>query len=145
MAKVSRKTIRQALVTGLTTALAASVNAARVVGYQPTMQGDFPWVAVLSDGSQRPELTFQGTSVKFFLNINIFVVRKASGLTEEQAESLLDDLEALVAQYIETNRGNSTNWNALEYSDRSRVSWFIPQGGETYLMESIPIIVTVLL
>ena len=142
MSDPSRKAIRQAMVTGLQTALAASVDSSRVVGYQPTIKAEFPWVAVLSDGTQREAFSMQGNFAKFYFNINVFVVRKATGLTEEQAESLLDDLEALVAGYIETNRGNTANWASLDYGDRSRVNWFVPQGGETYLMETIAVVVT---
>lgn len=143
MAKPSRKDVRMALIAGLKGSI-TGIDQAQIIGYKPPLKGEFPWIAVLSDGSGRPPMTQRGTESEFYINILTYVAESALNWTEEQAEQLLDDLEAQIAAYLETVKGNINNWNSLDYSERSRVSRFDPQGGTVYLIEAIPVKVTVL-
>jgi hypothetical protein len=138
----SRKTSRELLASLLTTGVTA---AQAVYAYQV---GDFgqlsPVLRVLSLGAARPSLTAEGNQSVFLLEVQVFVVNvdPDSGWTEQNAEDKLDEVEQQIADVIEDNDSNNGTWNALEHAERSAVTKAVV-GGETYLMESIPVAVTV--
>lgn len=137
----SRETSRDALASLLTTALVgAGLPAKTVTGSKPTvLAGLTPLVAVLSGGTERERLTFQGDITTFYLEIQVWVSQKATGWTNAQAEDALDSIEALIAGVYESNRGTA-NWAALEYSGRTTVIE-VTVDGNMYYLEMIPTVV----
>ena len=143
MNKPSRKEARALLVVGLRNAL-TNISADNIIGYQPNLTGEFPVIAVLSAGSRRPPMTARGTMGAFALRINVFVRREATDWSREQAEDLLDDLEAQIAEHLEKVRGETIAWKSLDYDTMSEVAFFVPQAGIVYVVETIHVTVSVL-
>lgn len=140
----SRHTVRDAF--------AALLNAAMVGTGLPVQAvyayrvGDFsgqsPVVAVSSAGSRRQRMTKLGSRATFYLLVSTFVMYSdGSTWGEDDAEDALDSIEALLADVIDDNQV-TTNWQALDYYDRSdRVS--VEIGGIEYIYESVEIAVEV--
>jgi hypothetical protein len=135
----SRETARDALTTLLTAGL--SGTAQEVVGHRVSdPAGKTPVVAVLSGGTHRERLTFQGTRPTFYLTIQVLVLAEdATGYTEADAEDKLDALEAAIAGVLESN-WRTTDWEALEQTDPSEVL-DVAIGGHAYFLEVIPVAV----
>ncbi|MDR3572861.1 MAG: hypothetical protein P4L50_03285 [Anaerolineaceae bacterium] len=137
----SRKAARQALAALLTSALVGpSGLASQVYDCQP---GDFggqsPVVTVSSGGTQRVNMTFQGTKPTFWLNVHIFVLYATEDKTwtEEMAENALDDIEQTIAGVIEANR-HTSSWDFAIQADRSQATSVVI-GGLEYRMEVISV------
>lgn len=141
MAVVNRETVRDALVTLLASGLTGIAQ--QVVGNRISdPQGQTPVVAVLSSGSERPRLTFQGTGAVFHLLIQSLVLAEdATGYTEADAEDKLDLLEASIAQVINDN-ARTTTWDYIELTGRTDVA-DVAIGGHAYLLETIPVAIKV--
>lgn len=143
MSKTSRKKVRAAIVSGLEAYL-ADISADKISGYQPTLDGRYPLIAVLGKSSRRPRLTLQGTKTEFVIHIVVYVVREADALSRSQAEDLLDDTEARIGEYLENICGAQTYWSSLDYDSPSDVSLFVTEGGLVYLAETIAVTATLL-
>lgn len=133
----SRETARDALTTLLTAGL--SGTAQEVVGHRVSdPAGKTPVVAVLSGGSLRERLTFQGTRPTFYLTIQVLVLAEdATGYTEADAEDTLDTLEAAIAGILESN-WRTTTWESIEQTGQSEVL-DVAIGGHAYYLEVIPV------
>lgn len=137
----SRETIRDALVTLLTTALVGTGLPVKTVSGSKvdTLAGVTPLVAVLSAGTHRKRITYQGTIPTFYLEIQVWVRQATTGWTNAQAEDALDEIEALIASVF-ADEVATANWSLLEYSDRSTVLE-LTVAGLAYYMECIPVTV----
>lgn len=135
----SRKAARDALVTLLTAALVdpGTLPVQTVTGSKVTsLEGLTPLVSVLSAGTLRERLTFQGDIPTFSLEVQVWVRQACTGWTNAQAEDALDEIEALIAGVYESNRGTA-NWEVLEYTGPSRVVE-MAVAGNGYYVERIP-------
>jgi len=138
----SRETIRDALVTLLTTALVgAGLPVKTVAGSKVgTLAGVTPLVVILSAGTNRERVTFQGTIPTFFLEIQVWVRQATTGWTNANAEDALDEIEALIAGVF-ADEVATANWSLLEYSDRTTVLE-LTVAGIAYYMERLPVTVS---
>ena len=137
----SRESGRDALVTLLGTALVGTgLPAKTVTGSKiETLQGATPIVAVLSAGSLRERLTYQGHKATFYLEILVFVRQAQTGWTNAQAEDALDDIEVLIAGVLELNTATA-NWEMVDYNGQTTV-YEIEVEGTKYYLERIPVVV----
>lgn len=140
----SRHTVRDAMTTLLQTALVGTgLPVAAVYGYQVgDFAGQSPVVVVSSAGSRRGRMTRFGSRATFYLLISTFVVYSdGASWGEDDAEDAIDAIEALLADVIDDNQVTS-NWQALDYSDRSqRIS--VEIGGNEYIYEAVELSVEV--
>ena len=139
----SRETARDALVTLLTAALVgAGLPVKTVAGSkQTTLRGITPLVTVLSAGSSREALTFQGNQAVFRYSVQVWVLQKEEGSwTLAQAEDALDDIERRIAEVYSDNR-TTGNWNMLEMAGETTVSE-VSVEGKAHYVEVIPTRVT---
>jgi len=137
----SRETARDALVALFNTALVGTgLPVKTVTGSKvKSLEGLTPLVSVLSAGTLRERLTFQGDHPTFYLEVQIWMRQAATGWTDAQAEDALDRIESLIAEVYEGNRGTA-NWAVLEYNGPSSIME-ISVGGSAYYVERIPTIV----
>ena len=140
----SRHTVRDAMATLLQTALVGTgLPVAAVYGYQVgDFAGQSPVVVVSSAGSRRVRMTRSGSRATFYLLISTFVMYSdGASWGEDDAEDAIDAIEALLADVIDDNQV-TTNWQALDYSDRSqRIS--VEIGGTEYIYEAVEVSVEV--
>lgn len=134
----SRETARDALVTLLETALVGDgLPAKTVTGSKvESLSGLTPLVSVLSAGTMREHLTFQGDRAIFTLEVQVWVLQSVTGWTNAQAEDALDRIESLIAATYETARATA-NWEIVEYANATAISE-LSVAGIPYYMERIP-------
>ena len=137
----NRETARDALAALLTTALVGVGLPVKTVTNSNVkeLEGLTPLVGVLSGGTLRERLSFQGDKATFYLEVQVFVLQAGTGWTNAQAEDALDRIESLIAGVYESNRGTA-NWAVLEYDGRSTVIE-VTADGKLYFMEIIPTVV----
>ena len=102
----NRKTVRQAFADLLETALASLAQ--KVYDYRV---GDFgnqsPVVVASNAGSRRERISFQGSKVTTYLQVDVFVLYSDEGSWgEDDAEERLDDIEAAIAGVLDGNQQN---------------------------------------
>ena len=102
-----------------------------------------PVVYITSSGSRRKKLTRSGYQSQFKLNIHLWVlqVSKDGTWTEEQAEDALDQLEKELAEACLSVQGSSLI-SFIEYEGQSNADGIVIIGGEPYLHEIVPVVVT---
>jgi hypothetical protein len=134
----NRETARDALAALLETALVGTDLPVKTVTNTKveTLAGLTPLVSVLSAGSGRKRITFQGDQATFYLEVQVWVLQATSGWTNEQAEDALDEIESLIAGVYESAR-RTDEWELIEYTSRSMVVE-IAVAGTPYYMERIP-------
>lgn len=113
---------------------------AAVYSYQKTdLQGQTPVVAITSGGSNRQPLTSRGSSATYTLDVHLFVLHRdpAANWDEEQAEALLDEIEAALGALLDANRRNPPAWQRISYSGPSNASETITLNGQVYLHEVV--------
>jgi len=132
----SRETARDALTTLLDAGLTTKQE---VVGHKlADPAGKSPIVAVLSAGTLRQRLTFQGTRPTFYLTIQVLVLAEdQAGYTEADAEDTLDTVESEIAAVLEDN-WRTSSWESLEQTGPSEVI-DVSIGGVAYYLEEIPV------
>jgi hypothetical protein len=137
----SRKDSRDALATLLEAALVGDGLPVKTVSAhkEERLEGNSPLVVVLSRGTVRERMTFAGDQATFEFLVQVWVLQKATGWTQEQAEDALDRIESLIAETFETNR-SGTEWEILEYGGQSQV-FEASVAGVPYYVESIPTVV----
>lgn len=132
---LNRETVRDELVTQLRTALTV---AQKVEGHKANIKGQWPALLLLTAGSLRPQFTESGVRSEFYYTAQLWVLYHKDGLwTEAQAEDALDALEKQLAEWMANNQVGEI-WTALMFDGRSRVGT-INEGGETFLVEEVPI------
>jgi len=136
----SREAARDALVTLLSAALVGTGKPVKTVSGSKveSLEGETPLVVVLSRGSERERLTFQGDRATFYMVIQTWVLQSASGWTQAQAEDAIDSIEALIAATLEANQGTA-NWEILAYDGQSTI---LEAGvaGVPFYVETTPIV-----
>jgi len=137
----SREIARDALVTLFAAALVGDgLPCKTVTGSKvTTLQGLTPLVSVLSAGSIREPLTFQGDISTFYLEVHVWVLQATDGWTNAQAEDALDTIENIIAGVYADNR-HTGNWETVMHDGRTTVLEFAV-AGTPYYMEQIPTIV----
>lgn len=136
----NREVVRKALAALLQTALVE--DAAAVYAYQVgDFAGQSPTVVVSSGGSERVNLTFQGSRSTFRLNIHVFVLYATTGWTEADAEDRLDLLEMRIHETIE-NYQKTADWESIDHAGPTQCDAVVI-GGEEYRRETIPVSVEV--
>jgi hypothetical protein len=135
---MSRKDVRETLAA----TLEANVPSAQAVySYQVTsFGGQSPVLAVTSSGTQRDPLTMRGSQPTYRYDIHVFVLHsdKASSWTEQDAENLLDQLEAEIGAVVDAYR-RATAWQRLTYAEASDARSTPVIEGQRYLHEVIPV------
>lgn len=134
----NRSTVRDALATLLGNNLVGASLPVKTVSAHKveSLEGQTPLVVVLSQGSSRTPLTFQGNRSSFSLLVQVWVLQEASGWTQAQAEDALDEIESLIAGVFESNR-TSDSWEKIAYDGETRV-FEVSVAGTPYYVESIP-------
>lgn len=132
---IPREPVRDALVEALRPALTVAQS---VEGYKANIQGQWPAVRLLTDGSLRPQVTEAGIRSEFYYLVQLWVLYHKEGVwTEAEAEDTLDALEQQLAEWLANNQVGEL-WTSLMFNGRSTVVT-TTEGGEPYLVEEIPI------
>lgn len=132
---MSREIVRDAIVEQMRPALTVAQS---VEGHKANIQGQWPAVRVLTGGSLRPQVTERGIRSEFYYVVQLWVLFQKEGLwTEAAAEDTLDALEQQLAEWMANNQVNEI-WTGLMFDGRSQVGT-TNEGGETFLVEEIPI------
>lgn len=135
----SRQTARDALKTLLEAALVGDGLPCKTVtaSKAETLEGLTPLVVILSRGSSRERLTYQGDRATFRLLVQVWLLQESgANWTQADAEDALDTIESIIADTYESNQ-QTTNWELLRYSDETRV-FEATVAGVPYYVESIP-------
>lgn len=148
MASTSRKTVRDALSALLSAGLTGSGNPAQAVyGYlKSDFEGQSPVVLVQSGPIQRSTPTVTDVWDNLIrLNVLVWVMDAdaASGWTDEDVDNKADEVEAAIADIIIANE-KTDNWNNITYADVPTNIVRVTIGSTPYVVEEIPIDVTVL-
>lgn len=101
------------------------------------LDGLTPLVAVLSGGTLRQARPINHPG--FYLEVQVWVLQQGDGWTEAQAEDAIDEIEELIAEVYEDNRGTD-EWAILEYSGRTTVTE-VTSDGKMYYLEKVPTVV----
>lgn len=138
---VSGSAIRTELATLLSSHIAHKYS---VLRYSPSVIEGSPVIAMARTNSDRPRLTVRGTSAKFIIVIEVYVLQAEaeSGWTEEKAQDLLDTIEAEITDVVSQHAKNGTNWDSLDYTRPSEANMVIMQG-KPYWWERIYLTVEV--
>lgn len=107
------------------------------------LAGQSPVLRIMSSGSNRPKITFQGQKCTMSFTLQSLVLYKdtENGWTPELAEDKLDDLEQqLGALLLNLELDQKSQVKSIEYAGATHVRRDVIQG-KTYLGEYIPITV----
>lgn len=134
----NREVSRDALAALLETALVGTGLPVKTVSAskQTSLEGITPLVTVLSAGTERVPLTFQGDQTNFLLTVQVWVLQSGESWTLAQSEDALDDIESRIAAVYEASRGTS-DWDVLERTGPSSVVE-VAVAGVPYYLENIP-------
>jgi len=149
MSVPNRKDARAALAAAIIAdaGITALVPAANIIDYKPTNPDKRRIIGVQSLSSSDPPATQKYNKTEFGLAIIVLVLlasSAASGVTEEQAEDLMDDINQAVRQFLQDKRGKIAGWLSIERDGESIVEDFKPDAGGTYIQESFPVKVNIL-
>lgn len=151
---VNRKTYRQIITSELSAALSSLVQA--VYGFRVgNFAGKSPVVVITSAGSdRRQEITSKPdaeTALLFHVDVFTLYADPASGWTEANAEDRIDDIEQVIANWVQTNtnglsrlEAGQPSWFELVFNERSATGSFLqPEriGGQEYRRERMTITV----
>lgn len=141
----SRKTLRQALATAMTTDLVGAGKAAKkLYRYKPAkFEAETTHIIVLtaaaSDRSKQAQPTRAYSSIHF--EIWTFVLYSADGWTDEQSEDKLDEMEKEIIDWLLDHADNQDSWEGITISP-TEID-VVAVGGKPYRQELIPIEVKV--
>jgi len=128
----NRATVKTGLVNSLSTKLGSTAKT--VTGNKvDDIAALTPLVAVLSTGSKRERLTFQGSRASFTFEIQVWVRQKDDAWTNPDAEDVLDGLEVLVHDALAESSVKA------DYTGTTSVTE-VTVSGIAYYVERIPII-----
>ena len=145
MTVANRKQWRAAISSDLTTALVTSgLVQALYAGQVGNFGGQSPVVIVSSAGSDRPSDNYATQSTALFFNLDVFVLYADSvnGFDEMDAENAIDDIEAAVADWVQSNATRTptsgVGWTLLGYAGRTGADIGPATiGGQEYRREQI--------
>lgn len=142
MTIVSRKSAREALASYLSTKL---VSATAVYPFQVAdFNKQSPVCYLTSSKAFRERFTRDGFNSEFTINLHNFVLypsEQTTGYTEQDAENILDQLEQETAEAVLAIKNHEIIKN-IRYGEPTNADTAIEIGGETYLHEIIPLILT---
>jgi len=142
MTVVSRKSAREALASYLTAKL---VSATAVYPYQVAdFNKQSPVCYLTSSKAFRERFTRDGFNSEFTINLHTFVLypsEKTEGYTEQDAENILDQLEQETAEAVLAIKNHAIIKN-IRYGEPTNADNAVEIGGEMYLHEIIPLILT---
>lgn len=142
MTEVSRKTVRY-FMTGSYLKSLTLVDADSVFAYQAEdIEGRSPVLRLLGSGRDRPASTFAGNYVEFFFTLQTLVIFSDENWTPEDAENMLDDIEAELASMFSKENFPPSKLGMEVELGRSSIRKDVISG-ETYLIEHFPVIVTI--
>ena len=132
-----RETSRDALVVLLSAALVGAGLPVKTCSgsKQVSLEGITPLVVVLSKGSSRERLTFQGDRGVFDFSVQIWVLQSGTAWTYANAEDALDDIERRIAEVYQAN-DRTANWEILKYDGPTLVAE-VAVAGVPYYVEQI--------
>ena len=116
---MSRETMRDRLVSLLTTKLVPTYAYTVSNGLYDGLEGQSPLVMVFSSGSRR-EAGGLGTATFdtwVRLEVQVFVLDAAGAVTQQDVEDTLDDLEKLIADVVADNRSDSGYCDYLRHAE----------------------------
>lgn len=135
----NRQTIRETIASGLS----AAVTSAQAVYTHASgdIAGQSPVLRVLSAGSLRQPLSQRGNRALFYLTIQVWVLYADpdAGYTEQNAEDALDQIENQIAAWLASSNSIA---QVINFAGRSAVT-AVDLGGEAYMVEEIPLEVSV--
>ena len=136
----ARKDVREELDDLLTAALVGDGLPVKTVTSHKAeaLEGATPLVVILSKGSDRERLTFQGDRATFEFLIQVWVLQEATGWTQAEAEDASDTIESLIAETFEDNRSGD-EWEILQYAGQTQL-FEASVAGVPYNVESIPVL-----
>ena len=148
MASANRETVRDALAALLEAALTGSGKPVQAVyGYlKSDLAGQSPVVMVQSAGIRREMASASDdwdNVMRFELLAWVMDANEASGWTDANVDDAVDAVEAAIADVIAANRRND-NWDELVYADEFTRLLQVTVGSTPYVLERIPVLVTVL-
>ena len=117
--------------------------------YKPhTFEGQSPVIYITSSGTNTRWLTGQGFQNSIYVNLHICTLYASTlgetiAYQEEQAEDLLDDIEAAIRNVLKDNAAVAGHWQGLRYFDRSNADTPMLIEGDLYLHEIIPLVMEV--
>lgn len=114
---ISRETMRDRLVSLLTTKLVPTYAYAVSNGLYDDLEGQTPLVMVFSSGSRREEGGIGTDTYETWvrLEVQVLVLDAAGSVTQQDVEDTLDDLEKLIADVVADNRSDSGYWDYLHH------------------------------
>lgn len=138
---ISRRTVREALGTQLTTALTSALAVYDFLYSKFDVES--PIVRIVTAGSNRPPIHSQGIRSTFYYAVQFWVAYYEDGTPSVQAdaEDILDALEHEFVQWLESNQVSEL-WTMVTVDGRSRVET-VQTRGSYWILESIPIAVEV--
>lgn len=138
---ISRRTVREALGTQLTTAL---TSALAVYDYlYSKFDVESPIVRVVTAGSNRPPIHSEGIRSTFYYSLQFWVAYYEEGTeaVQQEAEDILDALEHEFVQWLADNQVSEL-WTMVTVDGRSNVET-VKTRGSYWIVEAIPIAVEV--
>ncbi len=142
MSTPNRRPIREALAAIVQTACEGVTSNATVYAYQVAdLKGFSPVVALTSGGTTRDRVTMRGSKATVEIDVHLFVLHtdRKAGWTERDAEDLLDDLEAAIAEAIDATPANPGLWLDVRYGGATNARATETLAGVVYLHEIIPL------
>lgn len=138
----NREIARDALVTLLTTNMIGANQAQTVTGNKlDTIEGKAPVVYVRSGGTFRERITFDEDLPRFRFDVIIYTHQSKDTWTDANACDMVDKLESLLAQVIQTHR-KTTDWDLIGYAGTSTIEEIeLGTGGNRYYKETIPLFI----
>lgn len=138
---ISRRTVREALGTQLTTALTSALAVYDFLYSKFDVES--PIVRIITDGSNRPPIYGEGIRSTFYYALQFWVAYYEEGdaTVQQEAEDILDALEHEFVQWLEEHQ-ISELWTMVRVDGRSRVQT-VQTRGSYWIVETIPIVVEV--
>ncbi len=108
-----------------------------ITPYEPIFEGQSPILFIISAGSNRGYLTKQGLNNEFYFDVHTMVLasQEDDGYTQENAEDLLDDIDAEFALFLNNNRECDGYWIAIDQVEMSNARTAVIENGEKYIQE----------
>lgn len=148
----NREACRDFLATLLESTLVTALEEVQAVyNYQKGRLIQSPVVMVVSAGSEREPggLGSEQYRNEFFFLVKVCLADAdaAAGWTEQEVEDALDNLERRVCDVVMDNRSTAQNgsvpWEYLRVDGRTQVVYAPDLAGNPYVIEAIPVTVTV--
>jgi len=105
------------------------------------IKGESPVVVVSSDGSSFQDITFQGITPSFTLQVDVLVIYQytdgsdpENDWTESMAEDRIDEIMTRIARIVETHKTMTGAWESISFVGKSS-RMDVSIGGVDYIRE----------